>query len=261
MLSRPSGVRVVMAAVVGGCGMLMAALGGCEAPQPVPSHEWRGTDHALRVIGRRAERIDRLRARFTATAEPGDGETVSFEGVMIARRPGHLRAQGWKFDRKVFDLTRRPDGLWLWTAERAEELERHFSEQSATGTDWFDPVLQPPDAETAEVVDAGERTGRMVVRYPIGPNGEWSARLTVDRETLTVRVYEVLDPEGGVVQKVLLDRYRLVDETALPGRIRARGRFRMELELHGIALNAELPAGAFEPPSRARKLGRGAGSS
>ncbi|MFW6059259.1 MAG: hypothetical protein ACODAQ_03705, partial [Phycisphaeraceae bacterium] len=105
-------------------------LAGCRTPEPLPQHEWHNLNYALATIEQRQESIQTLSAECRLTLRRADGDVVTLDGLMVLRRPNHLRAQAWKFDQKVLDLTVRPEGVWMWTSERVAE-ERDDAELPA----------------------------------------------------------------------------------------------------------------------------------
>lgn len=236
----------------------MATLAGCKTGPPLPTHPWEGPDAALQTIAQRAERIESLRAGFRLTVQPPEGDRVSVSGALATKRPGWLRAQAWKFDRDVFDLTHRPEddersGTWLWLTERAEEERSDAPAFDQNAGDWFTAVMDVPPIDAMRVVTPDDASGPLIVRYPLADRTGWRVELAIHRPTRVITTYRVLDENEREVQIVELSDYQLIDQIALPKRIDARGEWRMTLKLHDIEMNTMMPDALFDPPARAVK--------
>ena len=230
------------------------ALPACRAPEPLPEQPWQGLAPALAAIERRHQRINTLSAECSLSLRREDGDNVTLNGVVILQRPDQLRAQAWKFDQKVIDLTVRSDGLWLWTSERMDEDgEQNFNQ--VPRADWMNALFELPDAEDARIVHRGNDTEPLTVRWRQERGTSTRAiQLAIDRPTLTVRTFDVLDQNGDPLHRITLDRYRVTDGIPLPTRIRAVNDQRsMTLRLSAIRLNESLPDGAFSPPADAER--------
>lgn len=252
--------RLLMALVL--CGMT-----GCTpAPrvaEALPEHEWVNASHALEVMAERADAIETLSGRCDVTLEQG-GETVVLDGAVAARLPDRLRLRGWKFDRAVMDLTVRGDEVWFWLAEEAESSpDEGALAQIRAGGDrsYFDwPLLVGMMSRTAWDDTALHGSSLIATRRL---DDGWTLRMRIHRPTLTVRLYEVVDPRGEVVHRVSLGDYTLIDQKPWPTRITAThtgsdGETReLTIRLSEIALNERLAAGAFDPPDRATRLDSG----
>lgn len=256
-------MRVLPAILVLGT---VTAMLGCRAPEPLPQHAWRDVQHALTVIQQRQQQIETLSAEGRLTLRRANGDDVTLDGLLVAQRPDRLRAQAWKFDRKVLDLTARDDGVWLWVSERVE-MNEGANEQddesagampgniSQLGDNWLDALLTIPEPSEANVVQPGNADKPLIVRWQDDTRNDiGGVQLTIDRPTLTVRVLDVLDAAGAPTQRITMQQYRLVNEIPLPTRIHAGSEARsMELRLHGWTVNEALPESVFEPPADAQR--------
>lgn len=260
---KPSFIPFARACTLLACALAACSvIGGCRSAPPMPAHDWPGYREALRFINERHERIDTISAAFDMTIRQDDGRSGRLEGALVAQRPDAMRIQAWRFHRELMDLTRRPDGTWLWTAERVEELEQQLAHPDAHRIGWFQALFITLDPDEAELIDEGSETEPMVVRVPFaGAMGAaeadddgWTVRAKIDRPTLTVRQMTFLNKEGNSVQTVALERYEPIGELAFPMRIEMVGHWRMTLRLSDVALNDELPAAVFEPPTKAKRL-------
>lgn len=229
-----------------------AHVGGC-APG-VPQHAWTDHDTALRIISERARSVETLAGACRVVLHDPQGGSVTLDGAIAARPPHHLRLQGWKFAKKVLDLTVTPDGTWLEIGRDAgagaedgaalEGLDAHRLAEAwalATGDVLAGGLVQ--------IDDAGGPT--FEVRAAL-PEQDGSVVYTVDRRTLTVRKCRVLDARGDVRHVMTLDRYRLIDGIVWPTRVAGTtGARRFVLELSDVQLNGVLVPVAFVPPPRA----------
>jgi hypothetical protein len=107
--------------------------------------------------------------------------------------------------------------------------------------------FQGPDAR---LLDPGGP--RFIVERIIGGQ---RVRCEVERSTLTPRLYTMADRAGAGRFTLAQDRYALFSGIAWPTRLRATSETgALELELHDVELNGELPPNAFVAPRRAEKL-------
>ncbi|MEX2671493.1 MAG: hypothetical protein WD294_05215 [Phycisphaeraceae bacterium] len=245
--------------------LLLSAIvvGGCAATDPLPRHAWVDADHALALMAERGAKVETLTARCAVAMRSGH-EDVTFDGAVVARLPHDLRLRGWKFDRAVIDLTIREDGVWFWTAQQRESLESGsmldaMNNPRARGTGlamvigamvdgpWHQTEVQGDELTATQMLDSG-----------------WQLQATIDRPTLTISRYALIDGDGHVVQQVRLDRYVMVNDMPWPMRIVAEGYGRggrgsgvggasgqIVVRLSDVSLNEGLADGAFNPPRRA----------
>ncbi len=227
-------------------------LGGC-APD-VPEFAWIGHDAALEVISERARSVETLAGVCIVVLHDPQGGSVTLDGAIAARPPDHFRLQGWKFAKKVLDLTVTPDGTWLegeHGADGAAEDRATFEGLDAHGVAeaWALATTDVLAGGPVQIDDAGGPT--FEVRAAL-PEQDRSVVYTVDRRTLTVTECRVLDARGDARHVMTLDRYRLIDGIAWPTRIAGTfGARRFVLELSDIELNGALVPAAFVPPLRA----------
>lgn len=246
-LTRPRRMLTAVLAVI------LPFCAACQSRPAVPTHDWQDFRTALRIMDERNQSIENVSTAFDLTIRQPDGKTATLEGAMVAQRPDYTRLQAWRFHREVMDLTRRPEGTWLWTAERVVELEAQFAHPQANGVDWFHAMFLSPDPATAELVRGGSDTESLVVRWPLADTAGWTARAEIDRPTLTMREMEVFDDVGDFVQRVMFSDYRLVGETVFPMRLVAEGRWNVTLRSHDVTLNSDLPRDVFQPPAKAKR--------
>lgn len=232
--------------------VVASVLGGC-APG-VPEFAWTGHEAALKVISERARSVESLAGACIVVLHDSQSGSVTLDGAIAARPPDYLRLQGWKFAKKVLDLTVTPDGIWL----EVERNERGSAEDRAAlkGIDghrvaeaW---ALATADVLPGRSIQIDDTGGPTFTARAVLPEQDRSVVYTVDRRTLTVTECRVLDARGHVRHVMTLDRYRLIDGIAWPTRIAGTsGARRFVLELSDIELNIVLVPTAFVPPLRA----------
>lgn len=237
-------------------------LSGCTTLEPLPTHDWPGTDAALAIVSNRAETLQSMSARCDITIDPPDHDSVRIEGAMAAAKPDRFRLQAWKLGQKLIDLTIREDGIWLWTDPRAERVRDTLPTGTSGAhfvTSWLGPLLSPFDTSTVEVLcGEGTRDRLLVVQWPIPPTvgAEPSGfywRVEIDRPTQTIRSMRVIDPQGATTQTITLDRYRMIGDTPWPTQWRADGKVTMKVRMSEIELNPQLPPAAFKPARQATR--------
>jgi hypothetical protein len=221
----------------------------------LPHYEWQGADLAMQQIHQRAASIQTVAASGQLVLTRPDGSAVTFEGALAAQGQGHFRLRGWKFGHAILDLTVRPDGFWIWldAPEGGGDAELASMSKGMEQASAFWPFMTGDIPSSAHRTVANS-TGRCLELRLEGWTTGGDCVVTIDRQTLTVRRYRVLDPSGKLVQSVRLEQYRMVKELVWPMRIIAEGpQGKMEINLDQVALNEELPASAFVPPRRASK--------
>ncbi len=243
----------------------LLVLTACRTAPSVPEQHWPGTRAALQTLADRAATVESLSARCDMAIQTPENGTVSLDGAMVLAAPDRMRVQAWKFDQRVFDLTMRDGGVWLWADERAGDVRNHFPAgggASGAGAVWLGPLIEPVDPDLATVIEDDPAGGTLTVRYPIGDNADgWSWIAEIDRATITYRELRVHDPQQRVVQRLRLTDYAMLGDPQLGGkplpwpmRLTARGRINAELSLSDVELNPDLPDAAFEPPARAQPI-------
>src|SRR4051812_47947752 len=104
-----SGLLVAMIAAV--------LLSACASP--VPKYRWEGEQAAVATLARRAESIRSVRGTATITLTSATNQHVTLDAAIVADNDPavpntlRLRIRTWKFGQAIFDLTAKPDGVWL----------------------------------------------------------------------------------------------------------------------------------------------------
>lgn len=228
---------------------------GCTADrEDLPRLQWTDDQTALRILSQRARSVRTVSAAALLTLTRSDGQSVRLDGAVVMSLPDKsVRLQAWKFNQKVFDLTLTPKGLWVKTppdaARRRQALPASLSAAplvralSLVGGDVFDG----PDVQ---VIDRGGP--RFAVRKPLDRGQTIVA--DIDRATLTVRQYRLIDPSGIVRFMLTPDHFQDLQGLIWPTRLTARSDYgRINVELRDLELNGQIPPQAFAPPPGAEK--------
>lgn len=226
---------------------------GCRSKPPgkeLPHYDNLTTPEVLTALAERAEAIQTYYGSGTLRlTDPERGE-VSLDAVILARDDDRLRLRVWKLGRAVFDLTRDGDTLWLWTRDQD------------------DTQANPTDALTAEFIGTGWSlvSGRLfadppqrivserplIVEYSLNIERTTTARLHIDRQTLTLTRCDIVSKGDAIEQRITPQAYRLINGVPTATRIESTGRSRFTLKLDDIEINGPLPETAFTPPRDAR---------
>jgi hypothetical protein len=228
---------------------------GCSKPWVRP-YAWTDERAALAELSARAEKVKSVRAACGLTLTDANGESVNFDGainVRVDERGVWLRLRAWKLSHTAFDMTVRPDGVWVYTPESAAER------RAASGMGEVDAgqvarawsLFMGGFFEGAEVAD---RAGDALV---VSKNVDGAVvECTVDRLTLTAREYVIRDDAGVVRQRLELWQYRErgPEGVPFPMRVRASGEGgSVEVRLEDVELNPLLEESVFTPARRAVK--------
>jgi len=237
-------------------GLVVALAGGCAPPREnIPTYAWTNDTAALQTMQWRAQSIRTLSGTCLLTLTRPNGESVRLDGAIAMAPPdGSVRLRAWKFNQAVFDLTLTRNGLWIEMPRDQSRRERVLpaslsAAQLARAMALFGgDALQGSDLR---VVDHGGRL--FETRKPL-PDGQTMVA-QINRDTLTVRRYELLAPSGKVQFAMTLDRYVQKQGVVWPMWLSARSESgRIDVEMHDIDFNTPLPPKAFVPPRGAEKM-------
>ena len=235
--------------------VLLALAAGCQH-EPPPEHltPLVLTDEPaeVRELVRRQSLIHTVSGSGVLDLTGADGGGVVLDVAVVLAPPGRARVRAWKFGQAAFDLTVRPDGAWLEASDRdgraaaagatAAQVTRGLS--LLTGGFFNDPAT------------VGRDVGDELVLRRAKP-GEPTVVCHVERATLVPRRFELLDDAGGVRFTLTLASYQPAAGGAVwPRRVVADGgaKGRAVVTLDEAEVNGEVPAAAFDPPPRARRL-------
>lgn len=268
--------------------LVLATLGGCARPAQLPTYPSMSAESALGLMAARQQTIKTFTARADLVLtrpddQPGARQSVSLEGVLIARPPEALRLRAWKLGRAVLDLTVDGPSAWIMTAgdDPSGAPEGASAAQVRGALDLLGPAYFRAAREVTGPLPAGLAVaGDAQALWTSGPAlGRPDALCEIDRSTLTPRRFVVVDESGTIRAEMLLSTYALVPvgsepaaaagppprgkTVAVPMRIEVRagggggdgrGGGVIEIELSEVEINGTLEPGAFVPPARARKL-------
>ena len=228
-----------------------SALAVCGCGPRLPVHKWRGHDLALRTIVHRAELLETLTAECRLILTRPDGTSTQLDGALVARMPGYFRLRAWKLSQPVFDVTLTPQGLWIFTADRAgdDPLRSLPAERIADAWSILSAGIVNPSWDPLPELDRRRfRVGKDVSSCDAPTN------CAIDRSTFTIRECEFVESEDDGNLALRMDRYRVIDGHVWPLRIEALSDHgRVTLLLDDVSINGEITEGAFQPPRRAMK--------
>lgn len=234
---------------------LLVAAGGCthRFEEKIPTYDLMDAPSSLRALSERARLVKTLSGEGLITLTRADGESVRLDAAMAMRPPERARLRAWKFGRAIFDLTVAPEGIWIVAPEdpqRKEQITSAGVSAAKLARTWS--VLSGGFFDGADL-RSELRDGLMIVRRE--SPGEPAVVCEVDRRTLTPRRYVMIDDKGAQRFSLTLDHYRQFGDAVWPTRLIAvSDGGTVHVELRGVEVNPELPAGAFVPPRRAEKL-------
>jgi outer membrane lipoprotein-sorting protein len=230
-------------------------LAGCHHEEPESIQQFPLTDAAatLRALADRAHLVHTLSGEGLITLIRPDGESIRLDGALVMRPPDDARVRAWKFGRAIFDLTITPDGVWAITPDdpqRKEQIQAAGVNAAKLAKTWS--VLSGGFFDEPNLT-AHTQGEKLILRRQIP--GEPIVICEVDRSTLTPRKYLMLDDAGKQRFSLTLDHYRQFTPIAWPTRLRAISEGgTVEVDLHDVQINPDLPQTAFTPPRRAEKL-------
>lgn len=207
----------------------------------------------MAAIDRRVASIETLAAECRLTFHRPGKDSVSLQGALVAQPPDRLRLRAWKLGHAVLDLTVRPDGVWLWTAKRADEATRKLIDGELSTGPWKS-VWPRLGSLLGEADVATTRTGpnHFVVRGDLPDDGYLEAE--IDGPSRTVLAYRLFDAAGKGLGVLQLDDYQSIANEPWPTHLEAKtDRGVLEVTLHEMSLDEPLPETAFEPPKRAKR--------
>ena len=260
------------------CGALLAAACAPAMREATWNLEGMSVEDALARLAERSREVEALAGEGRLTLVDGEGESTVLRVALAARRPDHLRLRAFKLGQAVLDLTVRPDGTWLWIADRAEDARGALlPEQEETPAEgeaaqsfdarrlgpWLWAALWPRFREEVPAPSVmvlpssyyalhSSAEGLVDVGGFDGLSLEW----ILDPWTAEVRTLRFFEPSRLRPERVRLERYR--EDAAgrsWPQRMvitAPAGEIRLELESVDLYADPkELAPRAFEPPSRA----------
>ncbi len=236
---------------------VLCLLASCQGPYPKMTQS-----QLVAVIERHhqhAEAVESLAGRCSITVKKRGGSGARLEGAFVARVPGRWRLRAWKASQAVLDVTRAPEGLWVWTAEdvpdRLGGLLRHVD------LDPFGLWIQATrDLNTADLNVLDNRDRLAHVRS--AADGDFYATWVVDQATGGLSSYRLERAAGSSEPfRLELEGFRSVSGPrgvrgvrgiVIATRMRlSHSQGTIEISLHDPQINAPLRPGALSPPARA----------
>jgi hypothetical protein len=223
----------------------------CGCQRPLPIYLGVPTADAAAVIQARQACIRTVSGVGTVHINDGSGARAVLDGVLLIRFPDAVRLRAWKLGRAVFDVTVTEAGVWAELpcggGGSESDLGSVDFEQLAGAFDLLGPAFFDNAVPVSDHDD---------ILLLAGAAMDCSDVLCqVHRPTLTPTRFTVRcggDRATGVVE---LSHYVAVGPTIWPSRLRFKQADHViEVRLHTVEINGDLPPTAFKPPSRARRL-------
>ena len=221
---------------------------GCA--RTIPRYPRMDASQAMARMTERSRQIKTLTSSCRLVLMQSDGRSIQLQAALAMRSPDHLRLRAWKASQAVFDLTLRPDGLWLYVADSSDEPLGSALNDITAGrvvTAWGVLVSGFDAHQWTVVADSPDRL-QLSSKNP----ADFTLLCDIDQTNLTLRHCQMRAPDGTIGMSLHTDRYRPVDGFVWPGRVSfdsAQGSIVVLID--DPSINEELPEQAFEPPSRA----------
>jgi hypothetical protein len=225
----------------------------CAATDPPPVARRGGDDRApLDVLRADSAALRTFAASGRLLLETHQSDAIQLEVALVLRSPDAQRVRAWKFGKAVFDAGAIGADAWMETDASVESSD-------ALGLDYSQLVeavsfLSGKFFATAR--EAGSSPDGLAFEAPTGEGDRPGViRSVVDRDTLTVRSFALLDEQGVERYRLTLDDYREINGLVIARRLTGHGEEgRFTLRLDHIEVNEDLAPGAFDPPPGARKV-------
>jgi hypothetical protein len=239
---------LLLAIVVGGCAQRRT---GRES---LPTVQYGDNAEALRILRERAAAVKTMSGRGTITfTRWEDDASVRMDLAIVSQPPDRLRLRAWKLGRAVFDLTLRPEGLWLVAPDDAslkQKVQKANVGAAEIARNWsmLSGAFFGCDDLKMERLQKG-----LLISAP--HDEQLLLRCYVDPRALVPWLYLLQDQNNRVRFGLGLNDYRMVDGIPYPHRLGADSDSgRIVVQLEEVELNEELAPAAFKPPRRAEKL-------
>lgn len=257
--------------------LFVLLLTGChhEEPESIQHFPLADAPATLRALADRAHLLHTLSGEGLITLTRPDGQSIRLDAALVMRPPDDARVRAWKFGRVIFDLTITPDGVWAITPDdpdRKEQIHAAGVNAAKLAKTWsilagsfFTSISTPgqsggSDSDQSAAPDSSGISTSATLQGPkliVRRNspGNTTILCEVDRATLTPRKYLLLDNTGHQRFSLTLDHYKQFGPIAWPTRLIAISEGgTVEVDLHDVQINPDLPKTAFIPPRRAEKL-------
>jgi hypothetical protein len=231
--------------------LLVAILAGCHATN-LPTYPRMPIDHTLQKLAQKQHEIGTISAEAAITIDDPHGQSIHLDAAIVMRPAEFVRLRAWKVGLAVLDLTLTSDGVWVAGPRddsHRDEIRRAGGNAAKIARTWSllaGRFFDSPDLQSEEHGNA------LIVTRPWE---DGSVRCEVDRSTLTIKRYILLDRTNQSRFTLDLERYANFNGIVWPQRMIARSDSgTITIDVRGVEFNGELPADAFVPPRRAEKL-------
>ncbi|HSZ54055.1 MAG TPA: hypothetical protein VK797_00220 [Tepidisphaeraceae bacterium] len=229
---------------------------GCTAPprEQIPVYPWTDARTAVRLMEHRAQAVQSVSSACTIILTRPDGQSVRLDSAIALSLPEKsVRLRAWKFNQAVFDLTLTKAGLWLEVPGDPHRREQVLPAGLSTAQLAHSLSLFGPEFFERSDLQTHDPGGAVFELTEHTSEGELIAQ--IDRSTLTVRQYRMIDTTGHVRFTLDLSSYAEFAGVVWPTRMVAiNDGSRIEIELRSMQINSPLPPGAFIPPHGAEKV-------
>ena len=245
-LSGPKFTLAARAAI----GVLVPLLTACS--HPLQHYPVMGAAESMAVLAQRSSTLRSFSGSGTLTVRSPEQGVVTLEVAVVARRPDQFRIRAWKLGRSAADILLQGEEVRATLDKRVKEEGLIEGVQSlrhallSTDAEFLSRAVEHPSTSNQTLVVRGATSGGVRLLCEI------------DRATLTTRgvrvEWEDADEPAGEpgATSLTLERYRVIDDTVWPTRIRAvHGTREATLRFDWVEFNADIPPGALPPPPEA----------
>ncbi len=241
---------------------ILTLLAGCSNSVPAnPPQIYTVPDGraAIQVLRTRYASVHTFSAQCQFKLVDPNQQSVHFDGVLVQSEDQRIRLRAWKMGTAVFDLTLRPDGLWIKTPDDPKRAAKiiavtHQASDLARQLLWFNGGF---------FVDPGiiiESASPATITYRRDLENGSKMYCEVDRPTVTPRHWWLLDDKGQWRFGLEMTDYGDFNGISWPTHIVAKADAAdqqaggdIDIHLSDLEFNGELGPKAFDPPPGAEK--------
>lgn len=227
---------------------------GC-ASQPVeriPHYPTADPATTLQAMREQSAKLQSATGKGTVTLSSPDRGEVRLDSVFVLRPPGHARIRAWKFNQAVFDLTVRPDGVWVYVPREGTKPGQITDSTRGAGDairQWLTYFGGSVAYEGADI-RADARTITITKRT----DDQLTLTTQVDRATRTIRSLRLTDTSDVQRFRMTMADYQTFGDAVWPTRVTAYSdRGTIVVETRELQPNVAADT-AFNPPPRATAL-------
>jgi hypothetical protein len=241
---------------------ILAILTGCAGSSPAdPPRIYTGVDApaALRILRARFAAIHTFSAQCQLKLVDPNQQTVHLDGLLVQSEGQRLRLRAWKMGNAVFDLTLRPDGLWIKTADDPNHASKIIPAARKT-SDLARQLLWFNGGFFTEPGIAEDSTTAATIVFRRNLSNGSTMYCEIDRPTVTPRRWWLIDNTGQWRFGLEMSDYRDFNGIAWPTHLAAKANAvdqeaagDIDIQLTNLEFNGELGDHAFDPPPGAEK--------